>query len=130
MRVSKTLAASLASQQAKGAKGSKYGNVKVTIDGVEFSSKKEAARFGALRLMERAGEIQQLELQPKFPLKVNGKLVCSYVGDFAYRWVTPLGEHDALVVEDVKSPITRKNRAYRIKVKLLAALTGIVVKEV
>jgi hypothetical protein len=33
------------------------------------------------------------------------------------------------VIEDTKSPITRKHPVYRIKVKLLKALTGVEVRE-
>ena len=43
----------------------KYHNKKVTIDGITFDSKKEARRYQELKLLERAGEIQNLELQKK-----------------------------------------------------------------
>jgi len=104
---------------------SKYGAVKTVVGSETFDSRKEARRIGELRLLERAGEITALRLQPKFPLEVNGKLVCTYIGDAAYH-----DKDGSLVIEDVKSEATRKNRAYRIKVKLLAALHGIVVREV
>lgn len=107
-------------------RASKFGNIKTVVDGIEFSSKKEARRYGELQLLAKAGEIDGLSLQPKFPLKVNGSLVCSYIGDFQY-WDRKTASD---VVEDVKSEATRKNRAYRIKVKLLKALHGISVVEV
>lgn len=104
----------------------KFKNVRVTVDGLSFASKKEARRYGELKLLERAGSISELELQPVFRLEVNGVLVCKYIADF--RWFDPL--LGKTVVEDVKSPATRKHPVYRIKVKLLKALTGIAVVEV
>ena len=79
----------------------KYGNKKVVVDGIKFDSKKEAARYKELCLLERAGAIQNLKTQVKFVLipsqKMNGRTVereCSYRADFVY---TKDGE---MVVED------------------------------
>lgn len=105
----------------------KFRNIKTTVDGIEFSSKKEAKRYGELKLLERAGEIHGLAVQPRFPLRVGDKLVCNYVGDFLYTLKDAAGE---LIVEDVKSPITRKHPVYRIKVKLFEALHGFAITEV
>jgi hypothetical protein len=102
----------------------KFGNRKVTIDGIEFASEKEGRRYRELVLLERAGQIANLIAHPPFRLEVNGQLVCKYVGDFAYQ------EGGQTVVEDVKSPITRKNRAYRLKNKLMKAVHGITIREV
>lgn len=93
----------------------KYNAQRTTVDGITFASKKEAGRIGELKLLERAGHIRNLELQPKFPLVVNGVKVCTYIADAAYF------EKNARVVEDVKSGPT-KTPAYRIKRKLLLAL--------
>ena len=92
---------------------SKYHSKKEIVDGVKFASKREAQRYRDLRLLERAGAIHGLELQPKFALKVNGKLVCNYIADFAYFTGT------SRVYEDSKG---FKTPAYRIKKKLLMAL--------
>ena len=68
----------------------KYRNKKVIVDGEEFDSKKEGNRYKELRLLERAGEISNLELQPKFLLqdsfKKNGKAYrkIEYIADFLY----------------------------------------------
>lgn len=105
----------------------KYRNQPVEVDGFAFASKKEARRYGELRALERAGQLSDLKLQPAFPLDVNGHPVCRYVADFSYR--QPAGS-ERLVVEDVKSPITRKNPAYRIKNKLFKALKGFEITEV
>lgn len=101
----------------------KFRNQKVEVDGERFDSKKEAGRWSELRLLERSGQISRLSRQVRIPLRVNGKLVCTFIPDFTYV------ENGKEVVEDVKSPITRKHPVYRIKVKLLEALTGQTVKE-
>lgn len=46
----------------------KYKNKKVTLDGIVFDSKKEARRYGELSMLQRAGEISDLELQKEFEL--------------------------------------------------------------
>ena len=55
---------------------SKYGNRKTEVDGIVFDSKKEAERYRDLKLLERAGDIRELVLQPSFVLNVNGIKVC------------------------------------------------------
>jgi len=101
----------------------KYHNKPTVVDGIKFDSKAEARRYNELKLLVRACEISDLQLQPKFPLVVNGELVCTYIADFSYE----MRFHR--IVEDVKSPAS-KTPQYRIKVKLLKALTGIEIREV
>ena len=48
---------------------SKYGAIRTTVDGVTFASKAEARRYAELKLLEQAGEIKGLELQPKFDIE-------------------------------------------------------------
>ena len=93
----------------------KYNNVKTTIYGVTFDSKKEAGRYVELRMLLRQGAISDLETQPKFQLFVNGSKVSSYIADFRYFDV---GKHQ-WIVEDVKSKAT-KTPLYRLKKKILA----------
>lgn len=71
--------------------------------------------------MEKARVIRDLELQPRYPLVVNGVKVATYVGDFRYR------EDGVLVLEDAKGVRTRE---YRLKAKLMKALFGIEIREV
>jgi hypothetical protein len=104
-------------------KPSKYRNRKVTVDGITFHSAKEARRYGELKLLNKAGEILGLRLQPRFPLRVNGALVCTYVADFEYHDLRT----DKIVVEDVKGVRTD---TYKLKAKLFAALHGFPVREV
>lgn len=103
---------------------SKYGNVVTERDGIKFHSAKEARRYGELKLLERAGEVYGLRLQPRFPLEVNGKLICTYVGDFEY---SPKDIKDRPIVEDAKGFRTPE---YKLKAKLFEALFGFPIVEV
>lgn len=105
--------------------GRKYRNEPIVIDGFRFDSKKESRRYGELLIRERAGEIENLVLQPRFPIEIAGILVCTYVADFQYL-DRQTGD---TVVEDVKSPASR-TRAYLIKRKLMRAVHGIEIMEI
>lgn len=80
----------------------KYRNKKAVIDNIEFDSKLEANRYVELKLLQRAGKIKNLKLQPRFLLqdsfKKNGKTFrkIEYVADFQYI------ENGKTIVEDVK----------------------------
>lgn len=116
---------------------SKYGSRKVAIDGITFDSKKEAARYQELKLLERAGEIHYLQLQVKFTLipaqyenpnsltkSGRGKCLereCSYIADFVYY------QDKKIVVEDTKG---FRTEAYKIKRKLMLERYGIQIREV
>lgn len=118
---------------------SKYGANKAVVDGITFASKKEARRYSQLKLLERAGEISDLQLQVKFELiptqfeevEVNGKIrrgkcierSISYYADFTYK-DNSTGE---TVVEDAKG---MKTEVYKIKKKLMLYIHGIKIKEV
>lgn len=94
---------------------SKYGNRKVTADGMTFDSKAELSRWNLLRLMERAGEISGLRRQVRFPLFGAGNVhICDYIADFVYH----RGTAESQVVEDVKGVLTE---TFRVKAKLMAA---------
>ena len=101
---------------------SKYGAIAVEVDGIRFASKREAARYGLLRVLEGAGQISGLVLQPRFPLVVEGEKICTYVADFQYTDCTT----GAVITEDCKG---MKTPVYRLKAKLLKALHGIAILE-
>lgn len=131
----------------KGYKQPKYRNKKVTVDGIEFDSIKEANRYAELKLLERAGKIKHLQMQVKFVvipsqyefyerygkkgkrLKDGQRLLekeCVYIADFQYQ-----DAHTGrIVVEDVKSQATKKKESYIIKRKLMLSVYGIRVIEV
>ena len=106
-------------------KASKYHNRKTTYQGVRFDSQKEAKRYQELQWMQQAGLIQDLELQPRYDLIVNGHKLGFYRGDFRYKDVAT----DSVILEDVKSPATR-TAVYRLKKKLVKALYGVEIIEV
>ncbi len=99
---------------------SKYNNKKVTIDGHKFDSLKESRRYLVLRCKQEQGIISELELQPTFVLqekyRLNGKAIraIKYIADFRYT-----GWEGKVIVEDVKSPATAKDKVYVIKKKIL-----------
>ena len=101
----------------------KYRAIPQIIDGIRFASKAEARRYQQLKLLERAGEIRKLVLQPRFKIRIGGIFVCTYVADFTY-WDVRKERH---VTEDVKGMATRE---YKIKKKLMDAVLGIEIQEV
>lgn len=104
-------------------KPAKYLNVKTTdASGAVHDSSKEYRRWQDLQLRARTGELTELRRQVPFALVVNDVLVCQYVADFVYR------EGEATIVEDCKSPPTRKLAAFVIKRKLMQACHGIEIR--
>lgn len=104
----------------------KYGAVRTQVDGITFHSKAEARRYVELKLLQQAGEISELELQPRFPLIVHfwdeQERIGEYRGDF--RYYTKVGEE---IVEDVKGFATP---LYKWKKRHVAAQYGIQITEV
>jgi len=103
-----------------GASHSKYGAIKTVVDGITFASRKEAKRYTELKLLELAGEISRLELQPRYDITINGVKVCTYVADFRY-----FGKAKQ-IVEDCKG---FKTPLYRLKSKLVRALYNVEILE-
>ena len=103
----------------------KYRNKKTVVDGMVFDSKKESLRFRELQLLEKTGEIENLQTQVKFELipKQEGERATNYIADFMYQ------ENGKTVVEDVKSEITRKKPEYVIKRKLMLERYEIRIRE-
>lgn len=96
----------------------KYKNKKILVDGVLFDSQKEASRYKELLLLERSGNICNLDLQVKFEVipKTKGERATHYIADFTYY------EKGKFIIEDVKSVITRKKPDYIMKRKLMKYL--------
>ncbi len=69
-------------------KKSKYNNIKTTVDGITFDSKKEAEYYCMLKMLKQAGEIkdfglqQKYELQPAFEKNGIRYRPISYIADF------------------------------------------------
>ena len=98
----------------------KYHNTKTVADGIKFDSKLEAERYAQLKILERAGVIRALELQPSFQLlpsfRKNGKTwrKTLYKADFRYI----LCEDDSYIIEDVKGSTAVITDVFRLKQKL------------
>lgn len=120
----------------------KYRNRKTTVYGVEFDSRKEAARYQELRLLQFAGHISELEIQKEYELipaqyetfpryGKNGQRLkdgkrciekpVKYKADFVYK------ENGVEVVEDTKGV---KTKDYIIKRKLMLYIHGKRIREV
>ena len=99
----------------------KYKNRKTKVDNIVFASAKESRRYLELKLLQKAGEISDLELQPSFRIEINGDLICTYKGDFFYR-----DKQGLPVTEDCKGFLTP---IYRLKKKLVKAVLGVEIRE-
>lgn len=104
---------------AKRKKENKYKNTKVIYNGIKFDSKKECNRYIELSRLVSTGCISDLRLQVPFVLQETFKdntgrteRSIKYLADFVYS------KAGQVYVEDVKSPITRKEPTYIIKRKL------------
>lgn len=126
----------------------KYNTRKVEVDGILFDSKKEAARYVELKLLEQQGEITDLQLQKTYELipaqyetferygkrghrlKDGKRLIerpVTYIADFVYQ------QDGKTVVEDVKGYRNTGAAGYAmfvIKRKLMLHIHGIRIKEV
>ena len=100
----------------------KYNAKKTEVDGRVFDSRAEARRYSELCLLGKAGEIQDIECQPKFDIKVNSQHICNYIADF--RYLNKFGEPMVEDVKGVKTPV------YRLKKKLVEALYNITITEI
>ena len=98
-----------------------------TVDGIVFDSRREAERYGELKLRERAGLIGHLEIHPHWDVMIGRRKLCRYTADFSYRDAMAEG---ALIVEDVKSSGTRRDAAYRLRKKAAELAFGFKVTEV
>ena len=126
------------------AKRSKYKAQKTKRGKLTFDSKKEAERYDALMLLQKAGEIRGLKLQVRYCLQeayttFEGDKVKSidYIADFVYeRRTAPdsYGQRYWLqVVEDVKGYKDPSSAAYRVfsmKAKLFRSRYGFSIREV
>tara|TARA_R100000808_G_scaffold21668_1_gene46833 strand:+ start:382 stop:717 length:336 start_codon:yes stop_codon:yes gene_type:complete len=110
---------------------SKYRAVRTVVDGITFDSKKEAAYYKQLKVMEAGGFAKDIRLQPKFDCVVNGKKICTYRADFEYLAADPVdpikGELNVRRIVDVKG---YKTPIYKLKKKLVEAIHNVDIIEV
>ena len=98
----------------------KYHNTKTVADGIKFDSKLEAERYAQLKMLERAGVIRDLELQPEYELipsfRKDGKTWRRTVYKADFRYI--LAEGDRIIIEDVKGSTAVITDVFRLKQKL------------
>lgn len=114
---------------ANDAKKSKYGNIKVVIDGTKFDSKGEGERYVFLKYMQSIGRIKDLRLQVTYELTPKGRnkdgtarRAMNYKADFVY-FNNATGQE---VVEDFKG---KRTQNYINKSKIMTEKYGIEIYE-
>jgi len=124
----------------------KYGARPVVVDGIRFASQREANRYGELKLLERAGKIRDLTLQPAFALHVRYAGPPNYINEHSgaplwtrapvlpaeqqigiYRADFAYATDDGTVIEDSKG---FRTPLYRWKKKHVEAEYGVRIVEV
>ena len=110
----------MSEHQVQSRRRNKFGAKKTVVDGITFDSQREAKRYSELKLLQRAGQISHLELQPAFKLSVGDRPVrfasgrqAVYRADFAY-W-----DGKKRVVEDAKGFRTAE---YKLKRAIVEAM--------
>jgi hypothetical protein len=100
--------------------GNKYRARKTVVDGITFDSVAEGRRYGELKMMQAAGLIKDLQLQPRFLLQegFRSRWWPEKVRPIHVTWDFLYQEGERQVVEDVKSPPTRQETAYSIRRRL------------
>ena len=127
--LSKTQIKRLVNQRENKPKQPKYGNHKVIVDGEKVAdSKHEFKRLNDLKVLQRVGEIRDLQTQVRYNL-IPAQKICGvkvrgtdYIADFVY-WT----KDDEFICEDAKG---HKTADYIIKRKLMKLIHNIDVVEV
>lgn len=96
----------------------KYRNIKTVVDGIKFSSKREAKYYVYLKAMQNNGRVA-FKMQVPFVLSPGIK----YIADFVEIWA----HNGETVVTDCKG---FKTAVYRLKKKLMLNNLGIKINEV
>jgi len=116
-------------------KKGRYGNVRKPVhDGIRFDSKREFLRYMDLKLREKAGEIKDLRVHPKYPITIGGVPIMvalnqhkpwgrhlTYEADFEY-WELSSNRTWVSVIEDVKMQSGHRTDVYRLKRALMKAM--------
>lgn len=98
-----------------GFKRNKFGAIATYVDGIKWPSQLQAGHYGELKLLEAGKIIQGLDWEIDFPLKIEGKLICTYRADFTCFHI---GRNRNLVIESKG----KETDVFRIKLKLFRIL--------
>jgi hypothetical protein len=110
-------------EMANKPKRSKYGNVKVVIDGESYDSKIEAEFHHHLKLRERIGEVYGIVRQKQFVIELGGTRICSLKVDY---WFYDRRTRGMRAV-DIKGGVS-DTQVFRLKAKLVKAMFGVEVE--
>lgn len=91
---------------------------RTNVDGIKFSSKKEANRYNILKLLQKSGDILFFLRQVPFHLPGGVKYIC----DFLIFWT-----NGDVTIEDVKG---FKTEIYKAKKKMVEALYPVEISEI
>lgn len=107
----------------------KYGAKPTTVDGIRFASLAESRRYSELKLLEKAGEIQDLQIQPRYPLYALNRVTRAEVKIGEYRADFQYAHKGGAtgVVEDVKGVYTA---VYLWKKRHFEAQYGVTITEI
>ncbi len=101
----------------------KYGAKKRKVDGYTFDSIAEYKRYCTLKLLQKAGEISDLEVHPFYIIFIKNRKIGKVILDFRYFD----NKTQSVIIEDVKgvdNPLSRWKRKvveaeFNIKVEVI-----------
>lgn len=101
----------------------KYGAIKTEVDGIIFHSKRESEYYRQYKILEKAGKLDNLKLQPVFPIIINDQKICKVILDFSFREL-PGGKVRFIDCKGLDTAISRLKRKlvealYNIKVEIV-----------
>lgn len=106
-------------------KSSKFGNVKIEIDGYIFDSKKESEFYGSLKIKKQAGLIKDFQMQVKYDIIVNNIQIAKYFLDFLVEHNNGTIEYIDIKGKDKKTNKFIKTGVFALKKRLVEAIYGI-----
>jgi hypothetical protein len=106
-------------------KSSKFGNVKVEIDGYKFDSRKESEFYGSLKIKKQAGLIKNFKMQVPYNIVVNNIHIANYFLDFEVENNDGTIEYIDIKGKDKKTNKFIKTGVFALKKRLVEAIYGI-----
>jgi hypothetical protein len=106
-------------------KSSKFGNVKVEIDGHKFDSRKESEFYGSLKIKKQAGLIKNFKMQVPYNIVVNNIHIANYFLDFEVENNDGTIEYIDIKGKDKKTNKFIKTGVFALKKRLVEAIYGI-----
>jgi hypothetical protein len=86
----------------------------------------ESARLTQLRILERAGLISGLEVQPSWDVRINDKPFCTYTANFAYH----CPDRRRGIIEELRAKGTARDEVRALKRRAAELTFGLEITEV